>query len=368
MRDLGRFLASPGVHYMSASSLPVGLPVHPHQLEVQEFDSYELIVDLRSAAEYAKDHIPGAVSMPWSDKPAGAPASGGKVPLVAAEAPPLPYADAQLNGLQRDAAVLVYCDQGGVDSAALADVLRARGLTVDVLPGGWANFRRWVVTGLEILPRTLTFFWVRSLPGGVSQAVVAALAERDGQVLRLASLLGQHVLPGVSVPGESPPSPQFFDTLIVDALRRLDPGRVVWVDEVLPLAGSPGLPVPLHEALGRATAIRVDVPLDQRAALVARVLESRRSDGSTLIALLRRSVGASFARVLDAASRHVEQGQMEQGVAVLLRDCLDSLYSQLAAPDSDKGRTVRIASLGSAEFDAAVEALERGGDSAQSRP
>lgn len=352
---------------MSASSLPVGLPVHPHQLEVQEFDSYGLIVDLRSAAEYAQDHIPGAVSMPWSESRTDAAAvsgSGGAASLVAAEASPLPYLlEEQLGKLDRDAAVLVYCDQGGVDSAGLAGLLRGRGFTVDVLPGGWANFRRWVVTGLEILPRTLTLFWVRSLPGGVSQAVVAAMAERDGQVLRLASLLG-HVLPGVSLPGESSPSPQFIETLIVDALRRLDPGRVVWVDEVLPLAGSPGLPVPLHEALGRATAIRIAAPLEQRAELVTRVLESRQCDASALIALLRRAVDTSFASVLDAAMRHVEQGQVEQGLALLLRDCLDPLYLQLASPESDKGKTVRIASIGSAEFDAAVDTLERGGDSA----
>ena len=31
----------------------------PHQLEVQDFASYSLVIDARSPHEYAEDHIPG---------------------------------------------------------------------------------------------------------------------------------------------------------------------------------------------------------------------------------------------------------------------------------------------------------------------
>ena len=41
--------------------------VHPHQLEVQDFASYALIIDARSPHEYAEDHIPGAVNLPVVD-------------------------------------------------------------------------------------------------------------------------------------------------------------------------------------------------------------------------------------------------------------------------------------------------------------
>ena len=38
--------------------------VHPHQLEVQDWASYALVIDARSPHEYAQDHIPGAVNLP----------------------------------------------------------------------------------------------------------------------------------------------------------------------------------------------------------------------------------------------------------------------------------------------------------------
>lgn len=46
-------------HLASLDSL-----VHPHQIEVQEFDSYGLVIDARSTEAYQEDHIPGAVSVP----------------------------------------------------------------------------------------------------------------------------------------------------------------------------------------------------------------------------------------------------------------------------------------------------------------
>ncbi|MCP6258982.1 rhodanese-like domain-containing protein, partial [Klebsiella pneumoniae] len=46
-------------HLASLDSL-----VHPHQMEVQEFASYALVIDARSAEAYREDHLPGAVNVP----------------------------------------------------------------------------------------------------------------------------------------------------------------------------------------------------------------------------------------------------------------------------------------------------------------
>src|SRR5256885_16649376 len=66
VHHLGRF-PSTSAHLVMPDPDPLDrLPVHPHQLEVQEFDSYELIVDLRSAGDFGVDHVPGAISVPWT--------------------------------------------------------------------------------------------------------------------------------------------------------------------------------------------------------------------------------------------------------------------------------------------------------------
>jgi len=51
-------------HLASLDSL-----VHPHQMEIQEFASYALVIDARSAGAYQEDHVPGAVSVPIAATP-----------------------------------------------------------------------------------------------------------------------------------------------------------------------------------------------------------------------------------------------------------------------------------------------------------
>lgn len=215
------------------------LPVHPHQIEVQEFDAYALIVDLRPASEHGQDHLPGAVSAPWTPQAASSTGAGAVV-LVAAEpggelpASLLP----RLAALHEDDAILLYCATGGRDATAVALALQQRGHVADVLPGGWGNYRRWAAAGVEILARVLTFVVVRS-PRKTESLMVAALQGLGQQVVALSGCATD-----VSA-----------DSALVDALRRWDPARPVWI--VATEGADEALPATLRDALRRAPTLRV---------------------------------------------------------------------------------------------------------------
>src|SRR5471032_787087 len=126
---------------------------HPHAIEVQDFSYYALLIDVRSQSEFEEDHIPGAVRLSPEDLPhateSGA-RSSAELPMDADVDTILPAALATLVApVKLDQAILVYCGHGGRDSMPIAKALRWRGWTVDVLPGGWINYRRWVQAGLE---------------------------------------------------------------------------------------------------------------------------------------------------------------------------------------------------------------------------
>ena len=160
-------------HVMAAFTFPLGSLVHPHQIEVQEFSSYALVIDARPRTVFDDDHLPGAVNLPVEtlapSKEVAAdssePAHGAYHRAAQGPAKGLPYALAALvDRLAPDDRVLVYCHRGGLDSAVWAEPLRAAGWWVDVLPGGWPNYRRWVSAGLEILPRVLSFRVLQAPP------------------------------------------------------------------------------------------------------------------------------------------------------------------------------------------------------------
>lgn len=261
-------------HVMAAFTFPLDSLVHPHQIEVQEFSSYALVIDARPRTAFDEDHLPRAVNLPVEAlaPPTEAATKNNEAAestyLRAAQGPAkgLPYAlVALVAGLSPDDRVLVYCHRGGLDSAVWAEPLRAAGWWVDVLPGGWPNYRRWVSAGLEILPRVLSFRVLQAPPiSGVDQ-VLATLERQGQQVLDLVGLTGQQLVPGVVSPAEPGASQAAFESGVLHALRRCEPKRDIWVNElVVDDTDILAIPPSLGERLRRAPAVRVTVPLAQR--------------------------------------------------------------------------------------------------------
>ncbi|WP_300649058.1 rhodanese-like domain-containing protein [Hydrogenophaga sp.] len=244
---------------------------HPHAIEVQDFSHYRAIIDLRSAAAFEDDHIPGALHADVRDWAIGAAGMTSDSPATAPLAVPeptkleLPPAlQASVAAVGRDQALLVYCDQGGRVSNPVARALRWRGWTVDVLPGGWINYRRWVLAGLEVLPRLVPFRVIASALGSETLRIMAALRTLGQQVLHIEALAGvrRNAL-SVPVSAASQPSQAWFDSQLLQALRALDPRAAVWVTDTGARIGEVMLPGALNDALAIAPVgqLRIDVAI-----------------------------------------------------------------------------------------------------------
>jgi tRNA 2-selenouridine synthase len=244
--------------------------VHPHQMEIQDFASYALVIDARSAAAYREDRLPGAINIPaakagpsFADRPEGAPSHKTPAPNGQRSMPHAlaPHASRLIAG----DTVLVYCDRGGLDSMVWAAPLRAAGMRVDLLGGGWVNYRHWVDAGLELLPRVLTFRRLMAPPVSGLCRILGVLAQQGEQVLDISAIAGQRLVPGLTLPGDEPPSQAAFETLLLDALRHFDSMRPVWVRVgPAPLEGLT-LPSALRDAFERSEAVLLEVPLAERA-------------------------------------------------------------------------------------------------------
>lgn len=249
---------------------------HPLQLEVLEFGAYALVVDARSPHEYAEDHLPGAVNLPvvddeefaevgtkHVDDPHSAYLIGVEYSLrnIAKHIKPL---IAKFNKNDR---MLVYCFRGGKRSKLWADNLRTIGFEVDVLRGGWKNYRRWVIASLKTLPH---FFEYRVLAGSTGSGktrMLHALRDAGQQVLDLEALAAHRGSLIGALPGQAQPTQKFFDTLLLDAMRRLDTSRPVWVEAESKKIGNVQLPDALFEAMHRTIPIRVRAPMPERVRL-----------------------------------------------------------------------------------------------------
>ncbi|CAG1015930.1 tRNA 2-selenouridine synthase [Burkholderiaceae bacterium] len=242
---------------------------HPHAIEVQDFANYELIIDVRPRADFEADHIPGAVQMTPVDPPLPLTTRSDDLAssvVVASEGGSSdipPALEALVSPIKLDQAILMYCGRGGLDSLPLAKALRWRGWTVDVIPGGWINYHRWVQAGLEILPRLIAFRVVSASLGSEAARVLGALRAAGHQVLDLERLAAHR--PGSLTPAATvQPSQAWFQSQLLQALRDLDPRMPVWVADADRSVGSMMLPGALVDALAIAPSAVLEVPLTER--------------------------------------------------------------------------------------------------------
>lgn len=261
---------------MSNSVETVGAIVHPHQLEVQEWSSYAMVIDARSPHEYVEDHVPGAVNLPVVDDAEYAEVGtthrtdkheayliGVEYSLrnIAAQIKPL------ISKYSPQDRFLVYCFRGGKRSRLWADNLRTIGFEVDVLAGGWKNYRRWVRAGLESLPRAFTYRVLCGPTGCGKTRVLHELARQGHQVLDLEGLARHRGSLLGDLPGEPQPSQKLFDTLLLDTLRHFDCRRTVWLEAESKKIGERQLPDSLYDAMHHSPVINLVAPMTERVRL-----------------------------------------------------------------------------------------------------
>ena len=266
------------------------------RVSVDALEAFPERIDVRSPAEFALDHLPGAVNLPVLDDEERA-RIGTLYVGSAFEARRLGAAlvarniaamlDGALAEKSREWQPLVYCWRGGQRSRALAHVLNEVGWRAMQLDGGYRAYRRHVVGQLETLPLRFRFVVLCGLTGSGKSRLLAALAAAGAQTLDLeaiarhrGSLLGEF-------PGVAQPSQKAFETTIAASLGALDPARVVFVESESKRIGKLQLPETLLGGMRRGRSFTLVTALSQRVALIKEEYCLRVDDPVTLVQRLK---------------------------------------------------------------------------------
>lgn len=328
---------------------------HPHALEIQDFSSYALILDVRSRADYENDHIPGARQV----DPAGLTRAGPGIPvapstsvLVARDSAAdelLAEVTALVSNVRFDEAILIYCGRGGLDSQPLAQALRWRGWTVDVLPGGWINYRRWVQAGLEALPRMVMFRAVSCALSCETESVLQALQAAGQQVLDIKGLaLG--VVDGLKV---ERPSQAWFESQLLQAMRCVDPRASVWVADREPPLGPLRWPGALLDALFLAPVATVSCGIGERVQHWRHHLDDFGDVLKSVDQLEPRPAAADIQRWREL----VVAGDLDQMLVDMLREYFDVRLAEHLAAHASARRELQPLALRSFAVDDLAEAV-----------
>jgi len=286
---------------------------------------FDTVIDVRAPAEFAEDHMPGAINLPVLDDAERARVgtlykqvstfTARKVgaALVARNAAthiegPL----AQYDGGWRP---LVYCWRGGQRSNSFGSILAQIGWRVAVVEGGYRSYRGAVKALLYDLPMAAPVVLLDGNTGTAKTAILHKVAARGVQVIDLEGLANHRG----SVFGAmgTQPAQKGFETALATHIARLDPARPVLIEAESGKVGARIVPPMLWAAMCGAPRIRLDVPVAARARYLVGAYDDIVADGARL------------ARVLDALRSHQGAARVAQWQQMAAEGAHEALAGEL---------------------------------------
>lgn len=239
--------------------------------QLAEFDD---IIDVRTPAEFAEDHIPGAINCPvFTDEERiivgtlykqVSPFEARKVGAAMAAKNIAHHLQTRFHDHPKSWRPLIYCWRGGQRSGAMSIILAQVGWAASKLEGGYKSYRREVLAQLEIMPQKFTFEVVCGPTGSGKSRLLTALAAQGHQVLDLEALAQHRGSMLGRLPDQAQPTQKGFDTVLLQVLQKFDPALPVYVEAESNKIGLITLPPALISTMHQSACILIEAPLSTR--------------------------------------------------------------------------------------------------------
>lgn len=349
------------------------ISVLPASDAVAQLAQFSAVIDARSEAEFAEDHWPAAVNWPTLDNAERqrigtlyvqvSPFEARKRGAALAAANIARHIERELIDTPRHWQPLIYCWRGGKRSGALALVLDQIGFKVSLLEGGYKAFRACVMQQLPALASGLQYRVLCGPTGSGKTRLLQALAGVGAQVLDLEALACHRSSVLGQVPGQVQPGQRRFETLLWHALRGFDPARPVFVESESKKVGNLAVPGSLMTALRQSPCLDLQLPLDQRVALLLQDYDYFMADPALLCQRLASLTGLRGHVLVQAWVALVQAGQFETLVRELLCRHYDPGYTDSIGRNfSQYGQALPLsaANCSQAEFERLAQQLAAG--------
>jgi tRNA 2-selenouridine synthase len=321
--------------------------------QLQARPGHFLILDVRSPAEYAHAHIPGAFSLPLfsDDERARVGTAYKQISREEAIKTGLGFFGPRMKSMVEEAErllvqqpkseILVHCWRGGMRSEAVAWLLDLYGLPVSRLSGGYKSFRGWV---LEYIRQDFPLRVLGGNTGTGKTAILHALAGMGEDILDLEELARHRgsAFGGLGMPAQ--PSPEMLENQIAWSLNQIlaqrspaEAEKPIWMEDESQRIGQINQPYPFYRTYRSKPLLFLEVPAASR---LDRVLTEygHFPTGGLLYGLSRiqKRLGGPEYRQVEA---DIVSGNLREAFAVLLA-YYDRYY--LKSTDDGSRRVIRL--------------------------
>ena len=228
------------------------------------------LLDVRTPAEFAHGHVPGAFNLPLFSNEERVSVGTTYKQVSREEAILLGF---ELTGskwagfirqalaIAPDKQVAVHCWRGGMRSGAMAWALNLYGFEVQLIEGGYKQYRNWVH---QRFAQDYHLQILGGMTGSGKTRILHELRKLGEQVVDLEEL-AQHQ--GSSYGSKNlmvQPSQEQFENNLAEQLAALDACKRIWVEDESMTVGKCIIPPPLWRQIRDAPLLHLNVDIDQR--------------------------------------------------------------------------------------------------------
>jgi tRNA 2-selenouridine synthase len=356
----------------AATRRPTG-PAAKRHATVDDLFGAESVIDSRTPAEFAIDHVPGAINCPvLSDE------ERHRVGTLYKQAGP--FEARRLGGglvaanLARHLATvmadkpaswkpIVYCWRGGLRSGSMVQWLRLVGWDARQLSGGYKQYRRHVIGQIETIAPQLDLRVLCGPTGSAKTRVLQALAAAGEQTLDLEDCADHKgsVLGGL--PGVEQPSQKRFENRIATILSKLDLSRPVYVEAESRKIGKLALPTPVLDRMRASPCVEIAAGVDARLDYLLRDYAYLGDDAEGLAAKIASLHGLQSNETLARWQAWAREHALAPLFRELMTEHYDPLYARsqhgnfLRLRDAERVEVARLASADMQSIAARIAAL-----------
>jgi tRNA 2-selenouridine synthase len=321
---------------------------------------FDDIIDVRAPAEFAEDHIRGAINLPVLTD-----AQRAQVGTIYKQVSPFDArklgaalvaqnAALHLQGPLADRAggwkPLVYCWRGGQRSGSFAMILGQIGWRADTIAGGYRAWRALVVDALYLQPFPCPVVVLDGNTGAGKTALLPRLAARGVQVLDLEGL-ARHRGSVFGAVGAQP-AQKGFESALAYAIAALDPARCVVIEAESSKIGNCRLPAAIWKAMQSAPRVFIESPARARAQHLLAEYPDMIADSARLAGIIEGLRALHSAEQIAAWQADAAAGRFADLAEGLMLRHYDPRYAKHRARQDQAATVLRAERLDGAGLDA----------------
>jgi tRNA 2-selenouridine synthase len=306
--------------------------------KLTQLDEFDEIIDVRTPAEFAEDHIPGAINCPVLSNEERvtvgtiykqvSPFEARKVGAAMVAKNIAEHLETRFITYPKSWRPLIYCWRGGQRSGAMSIILNQVGWAAHKLEGGYKTYRREVLEKLAVLPKELKLRVICGPTGSGKSRLLRALSESGRQVIDLEELAQHRGSLLGDWPDHPQPSQKLFDTSLLQVLQKLDLTRPVYVEAESNRIGRIGLPEAMVSSMHQSECLLLETPVDVRIAGLLEDYQHFLKEPEKLVEQLQRLNQYHGAKILKHWTELIEHGDFSSLVGELLAVHYDPSYQR----------------------------------------